>query len=196
MNPTGMELIHDSLSYLSTEPSDDQHGTTSNESTAAGKTLDEKLKSRDSLATTISEKSDVSTPSSSSQKQSLKSILHEIATNSGTIQASLTTAQSRSLKSKRGPPPDMMTTSEPLSELLPQPETELDSTFDVSEVDIARIVPRVISHRLRVRNGPRDEALSSAFFGATTRTVPPPGPEGAKERICVKDIVVRILAEV
>jgi hypothetical protein len=193
MNPTGMELIHEWLSYLSTEGSDEQAGT---EYSAAGKPLDEKLKSRDSLATTISEKSDVSTPSSSSRKQSLKSLLAEIATNSETIQASLATGQSKSMKSKLGPPPDMITTSDPLSELLPQPETESDNTFDVSEVDIARIVPRVITHRLRVRNGPRDEVLSSAFFGATTRTVPPPGPEGAKERISVKDVVVRILAEV
>lgn len=38
--------------------------------------------------------------------------------------------------------------------------------LDVSEADIARIAPRVMSHRLRVREGPEDEILGSALFGA------------------------------
>ncbi|CAK5281329.1 unnamed protein product [Mycena citricolor] len=36
--------------------------------------------------------------------------------------------------------------------------------LEVSEADIARIVPRVMTHRLRVRNGPREELLASAVY--------------------------------
>jgi len=67
--------------------------------------------------------------------------------------------------------------------------------LDVSEADIARIVPRVMSHRLRVRDGPEDEILASAVLGAvkgeTEREV-----EGLESRSTVKDILVKILSEV
>jgi hypothetical protein len=65
----------------------------------------------------------------------------------------------------------------------------------ISEADIARIVPRVITHRLRVRNGPQDEVLSSATFGATM-------DDGCDDtsiydtRSTVKDILVGILGDV
>lgn len=39
--------------------------------------------------------------------------------------------------------------------------------LDVTEVDVARIMPRVVSHRLRIRDGPDDEILSGAVFSAT-----------------------------
>ncbi|EDR11977.1 uncharacterized protein LACBIDRAFT_314001 [Laccaria bicolor S238N-H82] len=39
--------------------------------------------------------------------------------------------------------------------------------LDVSEVDVARIMPRVITHRVKLRDGPEDEVLASAVFGAT-----------------------------
>ncbi|KAE9408783.1 hypothetical protein BT96DRAFT_671548 [Gymnopus androsaceus JB14] len=38
--------------------------------------------------------------------------------------------------------------------------------LDVTQADIARVVPRVLSHRLRVRDAPEDEVLGSAVFGA------------------------------
>ncbi|KAH9892668.1 hypothetical protein C8Q73DRAFT_791694 [Cubamyces lactineus] len=85
--------------------------------------------------------------------------------------------------------------------------------WDVSEEDVARIFPRVVSHRLRVRNGPDDEVLGSVMWPAVM-------PEGAAaaaamgnvegspdvdvaapvkmgwERKTVKEILVRILADV
>lgn len=72
------------------------------------------------------------------------------------------------------------------------------SELDVSEADIARMFPRVVSHRIRVRDSPFDEILSSAVCGATS----PPGNESQEEetvqweRETVKDILVHILAEV
>lgn len=71
---------------------------------------------------------------------------------------------------------------------------------DVSEVDIARIVPRVISHRVRLRDGPEDELLSSALFGATFK--PPPEilqagqGEGEVTLDSVKKVLVQILSDV
>ncbi|KAF9568194.1 hypothetical protein CPC08DRAFT_757693 [Agrocybe pediades] len=83
-------------------------------------------------------------------------------------------------------------------------------TLDVSEVDIARIVPRVISHRVSLRDGPRDEILSSALFGATftpkTFNTTHRSDDGenvenvvqgtARQAQSVKDVLVNILAEV
>ncbi|KAF8971210.1 hypothetical protein BDZ97DRAFT_1788330 [Flammula alnicola] len=81
--------------------------------------------------------------------------------------------------------------------------------LDVSEVHVARIVPRVVSHRVRLRDGPEDEVLSSALFGATFR---PPIPAtlpvknaaagedawnvGADQPQSVKAVLVQILSEV
>ena len=75
--------------------------------------------------------------------------------------------------------------------------------WDVSEVDVAKVVPRVISHRLRVRAGPEHEILSSIMFPAA---IPGPklrledeGDKAAKEiwrRRTVKEIVVKIMKEV
>lgn len=41
-----------------------------------------------------------------------------------------------------------------------------DERMDVSELDVATIVPRVMSHRLRVRDGPVHEIFSSAMYPA------------------------------
>jgi hypothetical protein len=70
-----------------------------------------------------------------------------------------------------------------------------DRVLDVSEVDIARIVPRVISHRVRLRDGPEDELLSSAVFGATFK----PPPEVLEDEVTldsVKKVLVQILSDV
>lgn len=70
--------------------------------------------------------------------------------------------------------------------------------LDVSEADIARMFPRVVSHRIRVRDSPIDEILSSAVCGATSIH----GDKSKEvetvqwERETVKDILVHILTEV
>jgi hypothetical protein len=66
--------------------------------------------------------------------------------------------------------------------------------LDVSEADIARIVPRVMTHRLRVRDGPEDELLASARFPAVSDDDENDGVHSG--RITIKEILVRILAEV
>ncbi|OSD06972.1 hypothetical protein PYCCODRAFT_1464101 [Trametes coccinea BRFM310] len=86
--------------------------------------------------------------------------------------------------------------------------------WDVSEEDVARIFPRVVSHRLRVRNGPDDEVLGSVMWpaaapeggqgaAATCGVEDSPevgGPEGTGtvgwDRKTVKEILVRVLADV
>ncbi|KAI0823616.1 hypothetical protein BC628DRAFT_1411399 [Trametes gibbosa] len=86
--------------------------------------------------------------------------------------------------------------------------------WDVSEEDVARVFPRAVSHRLRVRDGPDDEVLGSVMWPA----VPPEGNAAAAatfggvggsprvdlpgngtmgwDRRSVKEILVRILADV
>lgn len=73
-----------------------------------------------------------------------------------------------------------------------------DSTFqlesqrmDVSEVDIARIIPRVLTHRLRVRDGPDHEVFSSVVFPAVMT-----GSDRVEShRRTVKEILVQIIGE-
>ncbi|KAJ7647010.1 hypothetical protein FB45DRAFT_892081 [Roridomyces roridus] len=69
-----------------------------------------------------------------------------------------------------------------------------DAVLEVSEADIARIVPRVMTHRVRVRDGPQSEILGSAMFPAVgdDREEMPAGIA----RTTIKEILVRILAEV
>ncbi|KAF5348644.1 hypothetical protein D9758_006766 [Tetrapyrgos nigripes] len=72
--------------------------------------------------------------------------------------------------------------------------------LDVTQEDVARIFPRIVTHRLRVRNGPEDEIFSSAVYGATSALYL--GAEGGKTRrigerhITIKDILVSILQTV
>ncbi|KAG6861934.1 hypothetical protein C0995_009884 [Termitomyces sp. Mi166 len=82
---------------------------------------------------------------------------------------------------------------------LSHPENPIATLF-VSEASIARVVPRAVTHRLRVRDGPSDEVLAGAVFGATFS---PNRKEsfdtvgcGWDTRSTVKDILVEILAEV
>ena len=92
---------------------------------------------------------------------------------------------------------DILETHEPLGSSRQQNSSE-QPNLDVSEADIARIFPRVVSHRIRVRDSPFDEILSSAVCGAINA----PGNEPQEEmplqweRETVKDILVHILAEV
>lgn len=86
-------------------------------------------------------------------------------------------------------------------------EADTVKMLDVSEADIARIVPRVLSHRLRVRDGPEDEILGSLQYGAVTpcaqweqdvgrHDVRDPPLTKQWQRSTVKDILVKILSEV
>jgi hypothetical protein len=78
--------------------------------------------------------------------------------------------------------------------------------FDVSEADVARIVPRVVSHRVRMRDGWMDEVLAGAVCGATIfvdkgGVERKPGQDGMEVEIghgeaTVKDVLVRILQRV
>lgn len=63
--------------------------------------------------------------------------------------------------------------------------------MDVSEVDIARIIPRVLTHRLRVRDGPDHEILSSVVFPAVLTG----SDKVESHRRTVKEILVQIIAE-
>jgi len=72
--------------------------------------------------------------------------------------------------------------------------------WDVSEVDIARIFPRIVSHRLKVRDGPDDEVLGSIMFPAAAGASVAEKEDGetnvSSSRRTVKDILVNILASV
>jgi hypothetical protein len=85
--------------------------------------------------------------------------------------------------------------TEPNSEVQNRHEVEPKPLY-VSEADIARIVPRVITHRLRVRNGPQDEVLSGAVFGATMNNGRDDTESVYDTRLTVKDILVGILGDV
>jgi len=61
---------------------------------------------------------------------------------------------------------------------------ERDQRIDISEVDIAMIIPKVLAHRLRVRDGPDHEIFSSAVFPAAT-----PHPLSGFQKRNVKDIL-------
>ncbi|KAG1870243.1 hypothetical protein DFJ58DRAFT_765268 [Suillus subalutaceus] len=90
-------------------------------------------------------------------------------------------------------------------------EDEGPLELDVSEADVARIFPRVVSHRIRVRDSPVDEILSSAVCGAVSRLgvisngmnsdweegpIDVHDPNTVWERESVKDILVQVLAKV
>ncbi len=73
--------------------------------------------------------------------------------------------------------------------------------WDVSEVDIAKIFPRVVSHRLRTRDGPDDEILGSLMNPAVHDSIPPGFTEISKGRDnmdqkTVKQVLIGILADV
>ncbi|KAF9532398.1 hypothetical protein CPB83DRAFT_847797 [Crepidotus variabilis] len=78
------------------------------------------------------------------------------------------------------------------------PNSTEPKIFEASEVDIARIFPRIVSHRIKLRETPEDEILASALFGATFE--PPILPETDEEQgstfDSVKSLLVSILSEV
>ena len=82
--------------------------------------------------------------------------------------------------------------SGPASTMRTDTISQLESQrMDVSEVDVARIIPRVLTHRLRVRDGPDHEILSSVVFPAVLT-----GSDKVKShRRTVKEILVQIIGE-
>lgn len=85
-----------------------------------------------------------------------------------------------------------VTENRPDSPGCPVSTSHLESQrMDVSEVDIARILPRVLTHRLRVRDGPDHEILSSVVFPAALNG----SDKVESHRRTVKDILVQIIAE-
>ena len=86
------------------------------------------------------------------------------------------------------------------------PLPPVEEEWDVSEVDIARVFPRVVSHRLSVRHGPDDEILGSVMFPAVVHDIPSTDPRATVVAIddqhktlirrTVKQILVGILADV
>jgi hypothetical protein len=73
--------------------------------------------------------------------------------------------------------------------------------WDLSEADVGKIAPRVLSHRLRVREGPADEVLASLVFPACGTTPLVDGEDGAGDgevwsRRTVKDILVQLFKEI
>jgi hypothetical protein len=74
--------------------------------------------------------------------------------------------------------------------------SKLKPVLEVAEVDVARIFPRVVSHRLRLRDGPHDEVLSGVLYGATLRPPPSAIPEGERAFESVKAVLVNILSEI
>ncbi|KAI0063540.1 hypothetical protein BV25DRAFT_1824084 [Artomyces pyxidatus] len=81
-------------------------------------------------------------------------------------------------------------------------EEEWGARWDVSEVDVAKVMPRVMTHRLRVRDGPEDEIMSSVMFmaaGPRAEVSVEESGDGVTEfwrRRTVKDIIVKIISEV
>jgi hypothetical protein len=70
--------------------------------------------------------------------------------------------------------------------------------WDVSEVDVAKVVPRVVSHRLRVRDGPEDEMMAGVMFMATNPRVHTgvENKDGIWRRRTVKEILVKLMTQV
>ncbi|KAL0581902.1 hypothetical protein V5O48_000132 [Marasmius crinis-equi] len=77
--------------------------------------------------------------------------------------------------------------------------------LEITQSDIGRIAPRVISHRVRVRGGPQEEVLASAMYGAALNSFQrndarelglTSGNLGDRDSVTVKDILIGILQEV
>ncbi|KAF5383430.1 hypothetical protein D9757_006103 [Collybiopsis confluens] len=70
--------------------------------------------------------------------------------------------------------------------------------LDVTQADIARIVPRVLSHRLRVRDGPEDEVLAGAIFSALFSASLSKAEREKRELggVTVKELLISILQDV
>ncbi|KAI0688176.1 hypothetical protein BC835DRAFT_1419356 [Cytidiella melzeri] len=74
---------------------------------------------------------------------------------------------------------------------LPRPP----EVWDISEVDVGKIFPRVVSHRLCIRAGPDDEVLGSVMFPAAQHGPEPERLRGPEDKT-VKQVIIGILADV
>lgn len=68
------------------------------------------------------------------------------------------------------------------------------SELDATDEDVRSVFPRVVSHRLKVRESPRDELLASAVFCATDAS--DEGYYTQNERRTVKEVVTEIMNSV
>ncbi|KAI0035856.1 hypothetical protein K488DRAFT_68061 [Vararia minispora EC-137] len=78
-------------------------------------------------------------------------------------------------------------------------ELDVGVLWDLSEADVGKVAPRVLSHRLRVRDGPEDEVLASVVFSACGRAPRDlmGGTEGeGGRRQTVKDILVQLFKDI
>ncbi|CAA7260665.1 unnamed protein product [Cyclocybe aegerita] len=108
------------------------------------------------------------TSTGESSKSDVHQLIHNATYNPVPLRSPLS-PRSPYVHPSTGPGPNR-STLEPGPDAAPAstvPNLNSFPILDVSEVDIARIVPRVVSHRVRVRAGPRDEVLSGVLFGAT-----------------------------
>ena len=86
----------------------------------------------------------------------------------------------------------ILSESGPDSTVYPASTSQLElQRLDASEVDIARILPRVLTHRLRVRDGPDHEILSSVLFPAALNG----SDKVESHRRTIKEILVQIIGE-
>lgn len=84
--------------------------------------------------------------------------------------------------------------------VLPPAVSRRPEVWDVSEVDVGKIFPRVVSHRVRMRAGPDDEILGSVMFPAAAGATGTGGADAHRVRRAddrtVKQVIVSILADV
>ena len=66
----------------------------------------------------------------------------------------------------------------------------------ISEAHVRRVVPPVLAHRLRVRDGPREQIMGALWDGAGINKWGEPAAEIQRGRRTVKAILAEILAEV
>ena len=84
---------------------------------------------------------------------------------------------------------------------LSSPLARPPQVWDVSEIDIAKVFPRVVSHRVRMRSGPDDEILGSVMFPAVSVSRSRSSTDGEKwegwfEEQTVKQVLISVLADV
>jgi hypothetical protein len=121
-----------------------------------------------------------------SGQQSLKVNFFPLS-NETLVRSKGTTHESSVLRRKKGDATSSILTQEIYEGI------DVDS-LDVSQADIARVIPRVMSHRLRVRDGPEDAVLGSALYGSLEWARLKQVKVKDEGRSTVKAVLVQILA--
>ena len=71
-----------------------------------------------------------------------------------------------------------------------------DEHMTISEAHVRRVVPSMLAHRLRVRDGPRDQVMGIIWEGASVQKWGMPTIQIQRSRRTIKAILAEILAEV